>query len=169
MRINIIPKVLLFIPLPLFSSAYAVDLKTNENQQTTDDGTSVKSVVTSPTSYEIRPRFPGGDEALFDFIKRNMRYPECAKKKRIEGRVIVSFCVETDGSLTNVSIARSADSRLNEEALRIVKKMPKWEPGQLAGEIVRMKCFLPIEFKCKESTNDSMMNLSPIMRNARRD
>ncbi|MDE6721815.1 MAG: energy transducer TonB [Bacteroidaceae bacterium] len=152
-----IPKVLLFILFPLFSSAFAVNLKSNENQQTTDDENAVKNVVTSPTSYEIRPRFPGGDKALFDFIKRNMHYPECAKEKRIEGRVIVSFCVETDGSLTNINIAKSVDSRLNEEALLIVKKMPKWEPGQIKGEIVRMKCFLPIEFRCEDSTNDSMM------------
>ncbi|MDE5998789.1 MAG: energy transducer TonB [Bacteroidaceae bacterium] len=158
-----IPKVLLFILLSLFSSAYATNLQNNDNQQTTDDGNSVKNAVTSPTSYETRPRFPGGDKALFDFIKRNMHYPECAKEKRIEGRVIVSFCVETDGSLTNINIAKSADSRLNEEALRIVKKMPKWEPGQIQGEIVRMKCFVPIEFRCEDSTNDSMMG--QIMRN----
>ena len=81
------------------------------------------------TSYETCPRFPGGDKALSDFIKRNMIYPKCAKEKNIEGRVLVSFYVETDGSLTNLSIAKSVDSRLDKEALRIVKKMPKWEAG----------------------------------------
>ena len=112
--------------------------------------------------YEICPRFPGGDKALLDFIKSNMCYPKCAKENGIEGHVIVSFYVETDGSLTNLSIAKSVDSCLNKEALRIVEKMPKWEPGQLGGKIVRMKYSLPIEFRCKDSTNDSIMVLSPI-------
>ena len=87
------------------------------------------------------------------------------KRKNIEGRVLVSFYVETDGSLTNLSIAKSEDSRLNKEALRIVKKMPKWEPGQIGEKVVRMKCFLPIEFRCKDLMNDSIMVLSPIMQN----
>lgn len=114
--------------------------------------------------YEICPRFPGGDKAALEFIKRNMRYPQNAKEEGVEGRVVVSFYVETDGSLTNLSIAISADSRLNKEAFRIIKKMPKWEPGQLGGKIVRMKCFQPIIFRCKDSTNDSTMVIPPIMR-----
>ena len=113
--------------------------------------------------YEICPRFPGSDKAVLDFIKRNICYPKCVKEEGVEGRVVVSFYVETDGSLTNLSIAKSADSRLNKEALRIVKKMPKWEPGQLGGKVVRMKCFQPIIFRCKDSTNDSILVLSPIM------
>lgn len=112
--------------------------------------------------YEICPCFPGGDKAVLEFIKRNMRYPKSAKENGIEGRVIVSFYVETDGRLTNLSIAKSVDSRLDKEALRIIKKMPKWEPGQFGGKIVRMKYSLPIEFRCKNSTNDSIMVLSPI-------
>ena len=109
------------------------------------------------------PRFPGGDKAVMDFIKRNMSYPQSAKEKGVEGRVVVSFYVETDGSLTNLSIAKSADSRLNEEALRIIKKMPKWEPGQFRGKNVRMKYYQPVVFRCKDSTNDSTMVIPPIM------
>ena len=115
--------------------------------------------------YEICPRFPGGDKAVLEFIKRNMSYPKSAKGKGIEGRVVVSFYVETDGSLTNLSIAKSSDSRLNKEALRIIKKMPKWEPGQLGGKIVRMKYFQTIVFKCKDSTKDSTIVIPPIMHN----
>ena len=148
----------------LFSSVYAANIgNNNEEQEITNDVDYVKNTVALSTFYETCPRFPGGDKALLDFIKRNMRYPKCAKEKKIEGRVLVSFYVETDGSLTNLSIAKSVDSRLNKEALRIVKKMPKWEPGQLGGKVVRMKFFLPIEFRCKDSVNDSSMVLSPIM------
>ena len=114
--------------------------------------------------YEICPRFPGGDKAVLDFIKRNICNPKCVKEEGVEGRVVVSFYVETDGSLTNFSIAKSADSRLNKEALRIIKKMPKWESGQLGGKVVRMKYFQPIIFRCKDSTNDSIMVIPPIMR-----
>lgn len=144
---------LFFVLLLLFSSVHAVNLKINEDQQI-DEEDHVNNAVTSATLYETSPRFPGGDEALLDFIKSNMRYPQIAKEKRIEGRVVVSFYVETDGSLTNLCITKSVDSLLNEEALRIVKKMPKWEPGQLGDQIVRMKCFLPITFRCEDSTND---------------
>ncbi len=115
------------------------------------------------STYEVCPRFPGGDKAVLDYIKRNMCYPKCAKEEEVEGRVVVSFYVEKDGSLTNISIAKSSDSRLNKEALRITKKMPKWKPGQLGGKIVRMKYYLPIEFSCKGSTNDSTMILLPNM------
>lgn len=62
--------------------------------------------------YEICPRFPGGDKAVLDFIKRNICYPKCVKEEGVEGRVVVSFYVETDGSLTNFCIAKSVDSRL---------------------------------------------------------
>lgn len=113
--------------------------------------------------YEICPRFPGGDKAVLDFIKRNICYPKCVKEESVEGHVVVSFYVETDGSLTNFNIAKSVDSRLNKEALRIVKKMPKWEPGLLGGKVVRMKYFQPIIIRCKDSTNDSILVLSPII------
>ena len=113
--------------------------------------------------FEICPRFPGGDKAILDFIKRNICYPKCVKEEGVEGRVVVSFYVETDGRLTNLSIAKSVDSRLNKEALRIIKKMPKWEPGQLGGKIIRMKYSQPIIFRCKDSTNDSIMILAPII------
>lgn len=149
MKIN---RYLSFVLLLLFSSIYAVNLKANEDLPIEEE--SVANVTISTHPYEISPHFPGGDKALLEFIKNNMCYPKIAKEKRIEGRVIVCFYVETDGSITNPSIAKSANSLLNEEALRIVKKMPKWEPGQIGGKIVRMKCFLPITFRCENSMND---------------
>ena len=142
-----IKRQLLFVLLLLFSSAYAVNLENTVNQQFIDNRYYVENAV---TSYEIMPRFPGGDKALSDFIKRNMRYPKSAKKKGIGGRVVVTFYVETDGRLTNFSIAKSVNSQLDKEALRIIKKMHKWEPGQLGGRIVRMSCAVPVIFKCNQ-------------------
>lgn len=152
---------LLFVLLLLFSSVYAVNLGIIEGKQMVEDDY-VNNTATISDLYEISPRFPGGDKALLDFIKNNMHYPELAKEKRLEGRVVVGFYVETDGSITNLSILKSVDSLLDEEALRIAKKMPKWEPGQLGGEIVRMKCSLPVTFRCEDSTNDSTKVLLPI-------
>lgn len=96
--------------------------------------------------WEETPRFPGGDEALMKYIQQNLRYPEDAKQKGIEGRVFVNFVVEKDGSLSKFKILRSVDPLLDEEALRVVKGMPKWIPGKLGKEIVSMRLTLPIPF-----------------------
>lgn len=106
---------------------------------------------------EISPQFPNGNNAGVKYIKKNLRYPEKAIEKDIEGRVLVSFYVEKDGSLSDICIVRSPDSLLSREALRIVKGMPKWEPGKLGNEIVKTKCYMPIDFNIesyKETTNE---------------
>ena len=96
---------------------------------------------------EQSPQFPGGDKACWDYIKKNMCYPEEAKKKGIEGRVLVQFVIEKDGSHNSYKVIRSPDSLLNEEAIRIVKGMPKWIPARLWNETTRIRCTLPITFK----------------------
>ena len=92
------------------------------------------------------PSFPGGYDALEKFIDENLRYPHpdfCG-----EGRVVVTFTVETDGSLTDIRVVRSIAKELDEEAVRLVKSMPKWIPGQhVKGKPGRMKYTLPIAFK----------------------
>ena len=100
--------------------------------------------------FEPTAHFPGGDKAYLDYIKKNMRYPEEAKKKGIEGRVLVQLYVETDGSLSEIKVSKSVDPQLDEEALRIVKGMPKWIPGRKGGEIVRMQMNLPITFRLEK-------------------
>ncbi len=76
----------------------------------------------------------------------NTRYPAAAQKAGIEGRVIVSFIVEPNGSVSNVEIVRSVDTDLDQEALRVVGQMPKWKPGKQDGRTVRVKFHLPIKF-----------------------
>lgn len=98
-------------------------------------------------SYEQRPLFPGGDNAFLEYVQTNLRYPKRAKRKGVEGCVLIRFYVEIDGSLSDIQIAKSPDSRLNKEALRIVKSMPKWSPGKIGGEPVRMNVIVPIYFK----------------------
>jgi len=96
---------------------------------------------------EIMPEFQGGSDSLLKFISKTMIYPEFAKQNGIIGRVFVGFVIEKDGAITNVEILRGVEKSLNEEAIRIVKLMPKWRPGIQGAKAVRVKYTLPIVFK----------------------
>lgn len=95
---------------------------------------------------EIMPRFPGGEREMVRWIRENMNYPEEARQKDIYGRVIVSFNVMATGSLDGVAVVRSLHPLLDAEAIRLVKSMPKWNPGMMNGEAVVVRYFIPIEF-----------------------
>ena len=102
--------------------------------------------------YEIveqMPEFPGGLTALMNYLRANIHYPAAAQSAGIEGRVIVSFIVEPNGSVSNVEIVRGVDSNLDQEALRVVRQMPKWKAGKQDGSTVRVKFHLPIKFMLK--------------------
>lgn len=96
---------------------------------------------------EEMPSFPGGSNALSSFIAANLEYPVVAQENGIQGRVIVKFVVDKDGRITDVEITRSVDPSLDKEAMRIVKAMPKWKPGKLKGNCVRVKYTVPIVFR----------------------
>ena len=100
-----------------------------------------------------QPSFPGGSEALLDFLRENVKYPEQAQKDSIEGRVVVGFSIDTDGSITEPQVVRSAHPLLDAEALRVVNLMPKWEPGSENGTPVKVKYNLPITFKLGEPSS----------------
>ena len=93
------------------------------------------------------PSFPGGLNVLMTFLAQNMVYPVTAQENGVQGRVTVSFVVETDGSITDVKVARSVDPFLDREAMRIVKAMPKWTPGKKDGKPVRVKYTVPVVFR----------------------
>lgn len=95
---------------------------------------------------EQLPEFPGGDEALFKYLSDNLEYPARAREAGIEGRVMVGFVVEPDGRISNVKVVRSKAAALDEEAIRVVKAMPKWKPGKQRGKAVRVQCQIPITF-----------------------
>ena len=98
---------------------------------------------------EQMPEYPGGMQALFEFLKENIKYPEDAQKQKVEGRVLVKFVVETDGSITNIEVVKNAFPSLDAEAERVVRIMPKWTPGKQKGQVVRVKFVLPINFSLK--------------------
>ena len=95
---------------------------------------------------EEMPEFPGGMPAMIEFLQTNIKYPKDAIKQDVGGRVMVMFVVETDGSITNVRVARKVFPSLDEEAVRVVKTMPKWKPGKEKGRTVRVNFTLPVVF-----------------------
>lgn len=96
---------------------------------------------------EQMPQFPGGAEELMKFLQKNIKYPEEAKGKGVQGRVVVTFIVAEDGSVEEPYIARKVDPLLDAEALRVIKLMPKWKPGMQSGKFVRVKYNVPVTFR----------------------
>jgi len=95
---------------------------------------------------EQMPEYPGGMQALFEYLGQNLKYPEDAKEQKIEGRVIAIFVVETDGSISNVEVVKPVFPSLDAEAVRVLSGMPKWKPGMQSGKVVRVKYTVPINF-----------------------
>ena len=100
---------------------------------------------------DVLPEFPGGGKAMMQWISQNMQYPKNAVDGNIEGRVIVSFIVEKDGSISNVEVKKSVHELLDKEALRVINAMPKWKPGMQDGQPARARFFVPISFKTQQS------------------
>ena len=98
---------------------------------------------------EQMPEYPGGIQALFEYLQQNVKYPEDAVKQKIEGRVIATFVVETDGSINNVEVVKPAFPSLDAEAVRVLSAMPKWTPGMQSGKAVSVKYTVPISFNLK--------------------
>ena len=99
------------------------------------------------TIVEEMPEFPGGMQKLADYLAKNIKYPQMARESGIQGRVFVNFVVEPDGHVSNVNVMRSLGGGCDEEAMRVVKAMPKWKPGKQRGKAVRVSYILPVNFK----------------------
>lgn len=93
------------------------------------------------------PNFPGGMRECMNFLSKNVNYPEDCEKAGIQGRVIVQFVVDKDGTITEPKVARGVHESLDKEALRIIKMMPKWTPGKLDGKAVSVKYTIPVMFR----------------------
>ena len=110
-------------------------------KEVVNDNDSIYNVVSENAS------FPGGDVALSDWMRKNMKYPEECRKQGIQGRVVISFVVNKDGSIVDLETVRSPHPALAEEGLRVVKSMPKWEPAKENGKVVRSRFNIPIMFR----------------------
>ena len=113
----------------------------NVKNEGANDKDSIYNVVSENAS------FPGGDVALSDWMRKNMKYPEECRKQGIQGRVVISFVVNKDGSIVDLETVRSPHPALAEEGLRVVKSMPKWEPAKENGKVVRSRFNIPIMFR----------------------
>lgn len=100
---------------------------------------------------ENMPEFPGGQQAMLNYLKQHIVYPEDARQQGVQGRTIVQFVVEKDGSIANIEVVRTSGNKsLDKEAFRVVKSMPKWKPGSQRGKIVRVRYTLPVSFKLND-------------------
>ena len=126
---------------------------TSKAGEITAESSAPKKVFTGKV-YDIveqMPSFPGGPAELMKWLSSHVQYPAIAIESCIQGTVIVAFIVEPDGSVSNAKLMRSVDPCIDQEALRVVRQMPKWKPGKRAGIPVRVRCCLPIKFKLGES------------------
>ena len=96
---------------------------------------------------EVSPEFPGGSQALQDYLKENVNYPAQCREAKIQGRVLINFLVEKDGSIKNASVLKSAHPLLDAEALRVISEMPNWKPGMEHGTPVRVLYTVPVNFR----------------------
>lgn len=126
----------------------SVDIPANETTSL-DIHTNQSVADTIYNNIEIMPEFPGGFSELWNFLTSNVNYPESAKANNIEGRTLVSFVVEKDGSITNIEVSKGFDKDCDAEAVRVVSTMPKWKPGVKDGETVRCRFYLPFTFKIR--------------------
>lgn len=117
------------------------DIAAPEPPKHVDEETKIFTVV------EQMPMYPGGDGALMGYLRDNIHYPTVAAENGVQGRVVVGFVVERDGSITDVKILRGVDPSLDREAMRVVKNMPKWTPGKQNGSAVRVKYQVPVSFR----------------------
>jgi len=140
---NLFLRVCLLVALVVLPSEvmYAQKVQPRQRTAVTQKSAKVYDVVEEP------PSFPGGAGAMLSWLQNNVKYPTEAVKNKIQGRVVVQFIVEKDGSVSGVTVVRSVDPLLDREAARVVGSMPKWTPGKQKGQPVRVKYTVPVVFK----------------------
>ena len=138
------------------------DVETESIEINTEDEKDVEVVIAPPVEapveeeeeevifmvVETMPEFPGGQQALFKYLSENVKYPVIAQENGIQGRVICQFVVNKDGAIVDVEVVRSGGGpSLDKEAVRVIKSMPKWNPGKQRGKAVRVKYTVPVNFR----------------------
>jgi|SRR5690554_5090549 len=128
-----------------------VPLFTNLRAQNIHTGKKSKNTVVRRA--DVKPSFIGGNNALSEYIDKNLEYPKSAKMKGIKGRVDVSFIVEKDGRLTHIQIERKLSRSHNGKAKKLIRNMPKWKPALIGGQPIRFRFHLPVTFKTDKTSN----------------
>ncbi len=123
-----------------------------ESKSKEEQNESESNKIFNGDDVDQQPSFPGGTNAFNTFIVSNLKYPVVAQENGIQGRVVVKFIVEKDGSISNVEVDRSVYPSLDNEAMRVIKNMPKWIPGQINGKAVKVECSYPFVFRLQQGT-----------------
>lgn len=119
-------------------------------ERKSSDSYTVSLIPKNDTIYKVveqLPEYPGGTAKMLTFISENIKYPQSAMEKGIEGKCYIQFVIDVDGSITNVELLRGFDEECDAEALRVVNLMPKWKPGKKDGKPVRVNYLIPVAFK----------------------
>lgn len=150
MKKTILPFLFLFSSVILCAQEIQPDEIVSVDSVVTDTGTIYTTKArfgsTVYTFAEKMPEFPGGIDALMNYLSKNIKYPKAARKNNIQGKVFLKFIVSADGSINNVTIIRGIGGGCEEEAVRVVENMPRWSPGYSNGEAVDVYYTLPIIF-----------------------
>ena len=136
----------LFFQLQSDSLKYDELVNWNPNEEPEIVPTTNDNTIKNIDSVDEKPSFPGGESAMKSYLNSNVKYPAAAQENGVQGRVIVQFIIEKDGSISDVKVASAGDPSLEREAMRVVKAMPKWNPGKLKGIAVRVKNEVPVVF-----------------------
>ena len=150
-------KSLLVIPviilaLTVFSLSASGQKSTSDKKETTQASEKGKAAGMTDGAYQVvdvMPEFPGGDAALLKYVADSTRYPKDAKTQGIRGKVIVRFMVKADGSVSDVSVLKGVSPSLDQEAIRVVKTLPSFTPGELYGKTVPVWYMIPIQYSLK--------------------
>ena len=158
-------KLFLFVAVAvMYCSCVEVGTTDGDTPSTNDEGTELIGEAENEQDVpmdddvflvpDVMPEFPGGEDSLFAFLSRNIKYPAEAKKADIRGRVFVTFVVEKDGRITGERILRDIGGGCGEEVLRVIRTMPKWKPGTQDGKPVRVQFNLPVAFELQDEDKE---------------
>jgi protein TonB len=130
----------------IFFWALTIKAQTKDSPPSIDIKEPIDSVIVKKSQKEIEPGYPGGMSAFYHYIYDNLKYPDKARKKNIQGKVLISFVIEKDGSLVDIKVLKGVASDIDAEAIRLIKESPKWKPGIQNGQPVRVQYSMPIDF-----------------------
>lgn len=128
--------------------AFSQNAKTPAAPASRADTLQVHSIV------DEMPKYPGGEKELIKYLRTEVKYPKKALKKGVEGIVFISFVVGRDGAIKNLQVLKSLGSGCDEEAVRLIKSMPKWTPGKKGNTPVDVQFYLPVRFKLPKATSE---------------